>query len=32
MNDQSNLIKMQEPKVTVEFIEESLSRPDLNDL
>lgn len=32
MNDQSNLIKMQEPKVTVEYIEESLSRPDLNDL
>lgn len=31
MNDQSKL-KMQEPKVTVEFVEESLSRPDLNDL
>jgi ribosomal protein S18 acetylase RimI-like enzyme len=31
MNDQSNL-KIKEPKVTVDFITETLSRPDLNDL
>lgn len=31
MNDQSNL-KVKDPKVTVDFITETLSKPDLNDL